>query len=60
MARGDRMSSDAKIRNAGKDFDAANLKLAREVLANPTHHELRHLVEWAERVTKRLEKSCGN
>lgn len=48
--------SDAKVKNAGEDFDRANLDLARAVLANPTHSELAHLVDWARRVVERLGK----
>lgn len=47
--------SDAKIKNAGADYDRANLDLARAVLANPTHHDFRHLVDWARRVLARLK-----
>ena len=46
--------SDAKIKNAKLDYDRANLENARAVLANPTHAELRHLVDWAQRVLERL------
>ena len=47
--------SDAKIRNAGSDYDRKNLEMARQVLSDPYDEWCRHLVPWAERVVARLD-----
>ena len=52
---GKRIMSDAKIKNAGTDFDAANLRNAREFLQTAEGRPPFEL-DWARRVLERLEK----
>ena len=47
--------SDAKIKNAGADFDAANLRIAREFLRTPQGRPPFE-IDWARRVMERLGK----
>lgn len=47
--------SDAKIKNAGEDFDAANLRNAREFLRTPEGRPPFEM-DWARRVLERLGK----
>ena len=48
--------SDAKIKNAGADYDRINLDLARQVLDDSGNPEVAHLLDWARRVLERLGK----
>lgn len=47
--------SEAKIKNAGEDYDAANLRNAREFLRTPEGRPPFQL-DWARRVLERLGK----
>lgn len=46
--------SDAKIRNAGADYDRQNLTLARQVLADPMHPQFWYGFEWGPAKVERI------